>query len=161
MITGAVSGVAAWFSASMYAQDKMLPFEVEYQKRSVELITGRGGIGAAAADAGLTGVPHVGGYGNGFGNFGTGLSSHLIESAAHDTLILENPQKYNFAKWMRRIGGKGNFSMGAGVAAGAVVGLATYALLKDRNTNPEQAYDQSTDWQSKSKTDKDQPRNLG
>lgn len=161
MVTGALSGAAAWFSAHIYAQDKMLEYEAEYQKRSVDMIMGRGGLGAAAAETGAGIVGHHP-YVNTLGNLGPGMSAGAIEQSVATNMLLENPGKYNFAKWMRRIGGKGTFGMGVGLATGAAVGLATYAVLKDKSKEHGPAVDTENkgDWQSRVDTDKDKPRTL-
>jgi hypothetical protein len=159
IIAGAVSGAAAWFAAHVYSQDKMLEFDVAYQKKAQDIITGKGGLGAAIADAGVA-QPGLLGLGN---NIANGTSAHLIESLAHDQLILENPGgKYNFAKWMRRIGGKGTFNMGVGVGVGAAVGLTAYAMMKpDPAASHASAHEKPQDWQSKLDAEPDQTRTLG
>ncbi len=155
IIAGAASGAVAWFAAHVYAQDKMLDFEAEYLNRTVDKVTGKGGLGAAVAESGGSFIP------NGLNGLGTGMNAGVIEEKFMTQLIREEPQKYGFAKWMRRIGGKGTFGMGVGVATGAAVGLATYALMKETDKPPAQPRDASGDWQSKVEADPSQPRTLG
>jgi|GEM_PF-5768425 len=161
-ITGFGSGLIAWIGAHFYSQDKMLPYEAEYQKRSVDMIMGKGGLGAAAAEAGTGFVPHPA-YMNGstLGNLGPGMSGALIENSVATNMLLENPEKYSFARWMRRIGGKSNFNMAVGVGVGAAVGLATYAAM----SGPEKKHADNhgpdgKEWKDKVETDKDTPRTL-
>ena len=157
IIAGTVSGAVAWFAAHVYAQDKMLDFEAEYLNRTVDKVTGRGGLGAAIAESG------GGIMGANFSGLGTGMNAGVIEEKFMTQLIREEPQKYGFAKWMRRIGGKGTFGMGVGVATGAAVGLATYAIMKDTDEPKTHAPQRegTQDWQSRTEADKDQPRTLG
>lgn len=157
IVAGTVSGAIAWFAAHVYAQDKMLDFEAEYLNRTVDKVTGRGGLGAAVAESG------GGILGANFNGLGTGMNAGVIEEKFMTQLIREEPQKYAFAKWMRRIGGKSTFGMGVGVATGAAVGLATYALMKETDEPKKHAphREGEQDWQSRTEIDKEQPRNLG
>lgn len=162
MVTGGITGAIAWIASHFYSQDKMLPYEAEYQKRSVDMIMGKGGMGAAAAESGLgMGAHPVGLVNGGFGNLGPGMSGALIENSVATNMLLENPEKYSFAKWMRRFGGKSNFNMAVGVGVGAAVGLATYAMMgKDEKPAATTTGPEGKDWASKVEASKDEPRSI-
>lgn len=157
---GLVSGAAAWFATNVHVRNKLFELDVASEQKSVEIITGKGGLGASVADAGAGVATHSLMPMNGLGNFGTGISAPLIEQFAHDSIIRENPEKYKFAKWMRNIGGRSNFGLGVGVAVGTAVGLATYALMSDKKGHANNV-EKSGDWQSKVDNEKDQVRDLG
>lgn len=168
IITGSISGAIAWFTAHVYAQDKMLEYEAEYKKRSMQSILGKNGLGAAAAESGMGMTAHSGLMGNSaFGNLGPGMAGALIEDAYATNMLIEQPEKFKFAKWMYRIGGKGTFTAAVGLGTGAAVGLATYAMMHDNKPHtapaPEGGNEKASgdkDWTDRVTVTKDDPRSV-
>ncbi len=150
IIAGAVSAVVGYAVAHIYSQDKMREFELAYEKKAQDLILeSRNGLGGAIADGSsgfAGGVPLLS------NNLAAGSSSHLLENVAYKQLLVENAGgKYTFAKWMDRIGGKGMFTLGAGLAAGLAGAAIAHSIVKDEKPK---------DWSDRVETDKDQPRTL-